>query len=348
MERYIGLDVSRQSCTCAVMGPSGKRLREEVVETSGEALLRLIKSIPGTRHLCFEEGTQSLWLYELLKPHVHDLTVLGSEKSRGQKSDSVDAWSMCDRIRLGSVKTRVYKELGEFGSLREANRGYSFLTRDLARVKNRLQSIFRGRGLSPAEEIYDPATRQQWFAQLPARQKPVADLLGQQMDALAPLKMHAKKWLEAEAKKHAIVGRIATAPGMGLIRSAQVAAIVVTPHRFRTRAQFWAYCGLGLVMRSSADWERVGDQWIRAQVSKTRGLNRNRHPLLKAAFKGAATTVIQTKHPLHQVYERMLQSGTKPNLAKLTLARRIACIVLSMWKHEEDYDPKRQLNAKTE
>jgi len=36
-----------------------------------------------------------------------------------------------------------------------------------------------------------------------------------------------------------------------------------------------------------------------------------------------------------------LQAGIKPNLAKLTLARRIAAIVLSMWKHEEVYDPAR-------
>ena len=31
----------------------------------------------------------------------------------------------------------------------------------------------------------------------------------------------------------------------------------------------------------------------------------------------------------------------KPNLAKLTLARRIAGTVLSMWKNQEVYDPDR-------
>ena len=43
-------------------------------------------------------------------------------------------------------------------------------------------------------------------------------------------------------------------------------------------------------------------------------------------------------HPLHADYRRRLQAGMEPNLAKLTLARRIAAIVLSMWKHEEVYD----------
>jgi hypothetical protein len=43
----------------------------------------------------------------------------------------------------------------------------------------------------------------------------------------------------------------------------------------------------------------------------------------------------------------MLQAGIKPNLAKLTLARKLAAIVLSMWKHKEAYDPQRQRVAVT-
>ena len=45
-----------------------------------------------------------------------------------------------------------------------------------------------------------------------------------------------------------------------------------------------------------------------------------------------------SEHPLHADYQRMLDGGTKPNLAKLTLARKVASIVLAMWKHQEVYD----------
>lgn len=78
-------------------------------------------------------------------------------------------------------------------------------------------------------------------------------------------------------------------------------------------------------------------------MQQTRGLSRRRNALLKAVFKGAATTVIRQlpDDPLHAHYLRMLDSGIKPTLAKLTLARRIAATVLSMWKNEEVYDPKR-------
>jgi len=36
-------------------------------------------------------------------------------------------------------------------------------------------------------------------------------------------------------------------------------------------------------------------------------------------------------------YRHMLEGGTKPNLAKLTLARKIAATVLRMWKDEKEY-----------
>ena len=36
-----------------------------------------------------------------------------------------------------------------------------------------------------------------------------------------------------------------------------------------------------------------------------------------------------------------LDGGTKPTLAKLSLARMIAATVLRMWKNEEEYDPGR-------
>jgi hypothetical protein len=93
-----------------------------------------------------------------------------------------------------------------------------------------------------------------------------------------------------------------TAPGFGAIRSARLVPIAVTPHRFRTKRQFWSYCGLGMVRRSSSDWFLTPDRgWIRAPIQQTRGLSRQYNHLLKDIFKGAATTVIaqQNKDPIY-------------------------------------------------
>ena len=127
---------------------------------------------------------------------------------------------------------------------------------------------------------------------------------------------------------------------MGPVRAALVIAIVVTPHRFRTKRQFWSYCGFGVVTRSSADWLPTPGGWVKAQTVRTRGLNRNHNPTLKSIFKGAAITAIHRSkqgQPLRETYERLLDSGTRPSMARLTIARKIAAAVLAMWKKEEVY-----------
>ena len=69
-----------------------------MVETNGAALVSYLRSIPGRKHLCLEEGTQSAWLYEVL-PHVEEIVVAGIRESRGQKSDVLDAFQRAEELR---------------------------------------------------------------------------------------------------------------------------------------------------------------------------------------------------------------------------------------------------------
>ena len=74
---------------------------------------------------------------------------------------------------------------------------------------------------------------------------------------------------------------------------------------------------------------------------ETRGLNRASNRPLKAVFKGASQSArsMLPPNPFRDHYDRMLLAGTKPNLAQLTLARKLAAIVLAMWKTESEYQP---------
>ena len=79
---------------------------------------------------------------------------------------------------------------------------------------------------------------------------------------------------------------------------------------------------------------------MKVPVKQTRGLNRNHNHMLKHVFKGAATTAIaQPSGPMREAYDRLLVQGVKPNLAKLTIARKIAASSLAMWKQKEVYQP---------
>jgi transposase len=345
MERYIGLDVHAASCTLAVISQSGKRLKDFPVETNGQALVEAVRRIPGEKHLVFEEGLQSAWLYETLRPHVAELVVAGITESRGQKSDQRDAYGLAEKLRAGTLSKQVFKAPREFTRLRELSRIHMTLVADVVRAQSRIKSLYRSRGvLVTGVDVYCSRRRATWQKQLPSSAQTRATRLYAHLDFLREQKKQAEADLLREAKRHPIVRILETAPGFGPIRVARLVPVVITPHRFRTKRQFWSYCGLGIVTRSSSDWVQTADGgWIKTRVPQTRGLSRQHNRILKSLFKGAATTVItqRNKDPIYARYARLLEGGTKPSLAKLSLARMIAATVLRMWKGEEAYDPGR-------
>ena len=119
MERTLGVDVHAQSCMLAVISPAGKRLKDWGIETNGQALIEAIRTVPGHKHLCIEEGTQSAWLYEILRPHVQELVVATVRRSRGQKSDRNDAYQRAEELLRGTIDRRVFKAPQTYARLRE-------------------------------------------------------------------------------------------------------------------------------------------------------------------------------------------------------------------------------------
>lgn len=349
MERYIGLDAHTSSCTVAVVGPSGRQLSSQVVETNAKALIEVVRAIPSGRHLCLEEGALAGWLYETLSPHVQELVVAGIRQSRGPKSDKRDAFGLAEMLRTGAIPTKVYKQRGLFTRLAYLAKAYRMLVLDSVRVQNRIKSLLRSRGVAVAgRTVYTAAGRGPYLDQLPATIRPSAELFYNQYDHLHDLRLAAQQELVSEAHKHTAFRYVRTCPGFADVRTALILPIIVTPYRFANKRRFWSYCGLAVVTRSSSDWVRTRTgEWLRASVPQTRGLNKNCNRILKEVFKGAATTVILQAHdePLYQHYQSLLDGGTKPNLAKLTIARQLAAITLALWREKEVYDPKKLTHA---
>lgn len=339
-EFYIGLDVHGQSTTCVALNPMGKRMKSAVVETSERALVELVCSFPGARHVCFEEGTASSWVHDVLLPHAVELVCCMPRKRQGPKSDVGDAEWLAESLRRGTVERRVFKGKGTMAELREAVRGHRVITQDVARVKNRLRAVFRGRGVMTHEDFFRTDRRDGYLLQLKPPYRELAELMFRELDGLVPLRAQVEDRLLEESSHHAAVDYLKTIPGIGPVRAAYIVGIVVTPQRFRSKRQFWAYCGLAVVTESSGDWKRVRGRWVRTGQGRTRGLNMNRNPYLKDIFKGAALSVVQLAedHPARMDYQQMILRGMRPHLARLTMARRLAATALALWKKQEVYD----------
>jgi transposase len=115
-----------------------------------------------------------------------------------------------------------------------------------------LVSFARSRGLRVSgENVYGIRQREAWQKQLACSVQTRAVRLYAHLDFLLEQKDQAETDLLREAKKHPIVRILETVSGFGPIRAAQLVPIVVTPHRFRTKRQFWSYCGLGIAGRQA-------------------------------------------------------------------------------------------------
>src|SRR5208337_5647559 len=122
---------------------------------------------------------------------------------------------------------------------------------------------------------------------------------------------------------------------------ALLVALLQTPHRFRTKRQLWAYSGFAVETHDSGEYRYVRGKPQRNRERITvRGLNDNYNKDLKNLFKGAAISASTSPGPLHNFYVARVEKGMRPTMARLTLARKIAAISLTLWKKGVKFDPK--------
>jgi transposase len=343
-EKYIGLDVHQATISVAVMDPTGKLVMECILETKASTILEFLAGLRGSLSVAFEEGTWAAWLYDLLKPHVARVVVCNPRKTallkHGNKNDRIDAGKLANLLRLDNLEPVYHGQTG-VRTLRELARSYLTIVKDLSRVMNRLKALYRGWAIPCAgRDVYYTRHRSEWLEKIPhAGTRRRAEQLYQQLDMLQHLRQQARRELLAESRKHSITAKLRQIPSLGPIRSALAVALIQTPHRFRSKRQLWKYSGLALETRISGEYVYVHGERRRSkkQIS-IRGLNKDHNHDLKGLFKAAATRASVIPGPFREFYQRSLAKGIKPTMVRLTLARKIAAITLTLWKKGENFD----------
>lgn len=341
--KYVGLDVHQATTVISVRDTSGRVIAREVVATDEASLAGFLGRMRGTVSVALEEGTQAHWLHDVLQP-VADRVVVCDRRGksrRGNKGDQVDADELSQQLRDGSLRP-VYHGGAQGASLRELARTYQTLVLDTTRVMQRIKALFRARGIkTPGTQVYRPAHRAPWLARLPeggARFR--AEMLYAELDLLQELRPKAKARMVRDAQRHDAWQVLNTLPQFGPVRVAQLLVILRTPWRFRSKRSLWAYCGLAVTTSTSSEYLIDHGRPIRrSRPPLTRGLNRNHHPVLKQIFKSAANGATARPGPLQDLSLGLLDRGVRPELARLTLARKLAAVALRTWKTGEPFDP---------
>ena len=261
----------------------------------------------------------------------------------GNKNDRIDARKLADLFRSGMVSP-VYHGGAGVCTLKELSRSYLTITKDLTRVRNRIKGLYRSWAIPCAgQKVFSPQHRSAWVEKLrKAGVRRRVEWLYPQLDDLQPLRREARQELLTESRKHPAHSLLRQVPWLGPIRIALLIALIQTLHRFRTKRQLWAYSGLALETRGTVGYRMTGGgQLLRAKRQPAlRGLDENHNHELKAVFKSTATRASTAAGPFGDFYAALLATGMRPTMARLTVARKIAAIVLTIWKKGERFDPE--------
>jgi len=138
---------------------------------------------------------------------------------------------------------------------------------------NRIKALYRSRAIACAgTNVYKSPPRETWLDKLPeVGVRARASRLYAELDHLTSLRREARQAMLVESRRHVASKILHQVPPLGTVRIAQLIAAVATPHRFRSKRQFWSYCGLAVRTRSSADHHFVSGDIRRAAKATTRG-----------------------------------------------------------------------------
>jgi len=338
---YIGLDVHCNKTELAIE-QNRKIIGNYSVPTSIRAIREVLGQFDGHKHVTFEEGTMSGWLYRNLKDHVKYATSCDPRRNKmifdnaDDKNDPIDARKLAQLLRGRFIRPVYHSEDEDRVEFKYWVGMYHSRVLSATRNINKLRAHCRLYGIKiPSAVMRRPDERVKWLGSL--KNEHLAsrlELIWMSLDSARYQVHKAKAQLLRLSRKYPIIKHWSQLPGVGIIRSVTLFAYLDTPFRFKTKSKLWKYCGLGLVRDSSGN-----DKNGQPRKGKLKlGWYCNKR--LKDVVMGAAMSAIHGKdNYFKDMYENMRQSGKFHSNARRAVARKMLTIMWGMWKSGNKLNP---------
>ena len=339
----IGLDVGDRYTHVYALGAGGEVVRERRVRTTMAALGMVLTGLPPSR-VVLEAGPRSPWLSRLMADLGHEVVVANPRQvaliARSQrKTDRLDAeWlarlGRFDPQLLAPIRHRSEQSQHDLAVVR---------ARD-ALVRTRTLLINHVRGAIKACGVALPsctagAFHSKMADHIPGGLRPALLPLVEAVGELTARIAAAGREVEALCEAHPETAALRQVTGVGPITALTFVLTVEDPSRFPKNREVGAY--LGLVPRQRESGERAPQLGI--AKSGDAGLRRL---LVQAAHYILGPFGPDTD--LRRWGERYAGTGARnaKKRAVVAVARRLAVLLLALWKTGEVYEPLRNAMAR--
>lgn len=321
MKHYIALDWAQRNMAISRMTDGSSEIKTVDVKADIKEFRLYLKQLKGEKVLTFEETTTSQWLFTELKEYVDEIVVCDPYRnkllSEGAKTDKNDAEKLVRLLKADLLKP-VFHSFDEFISIRKLVSGYQDVVVANVRLKNQRAALLRGVGKAKKEKESGSAVGDFVLARL-----------DKSIELLETQRSEYKEEFTKLHKKHSLLKLLRTIPGIGPVGAVKIAAIVVSPDRFKEVPNFWSYCGLVELQKISGGtvYGKKAPRYCR---------------ILKHVFMAAAMSAIKKENgPLGAYYQYLRSMGKPEAHARKSVARKIAAITLAVMKSKNAFDPGR-------
>jgi transposase len=338
----IGLDLGDKKHAICVLNQEGEIIDERMITNHRESLRRLSLKYPGSRIAC-EVGSHSPWIKRFLTGLDHEVFVANARKLRAiytndRKSDKNDARMLAKIARIDPLM------------LHPVEHGSEEAQRDLLQVKlrdnlvrQRVDIISSVRFTLKSLGVALPSPNSACFAKRCRTLLGEGDaaLLAMIEPSLQVLDMMTQKIRELDRAiealcetKYPVTKRLRQIVGIGPVTALSFVLTIEDPEMFDQARDVGAY--LGLVPKR----DQSGGLDKQLRISKAGDA------YLRSLLVGCAQYILgpfgpDTDLKRHGLMLAERGGGRNKRKAVVAIARKLAVLMLALWKHETDYIPLR-------
>jgi transposase len=334
----IGLDIGdKHSMTC-VLDASGEKIEQSSIKTTK----RGIEKYFSTREPCvvaLEAGSHSRWIAVLVESFGHAVIIANPRELRliyesNDKDDSNDAERLA---RLARVDPKLLKALTHRSEDSQAVLAVVLARDALTRARSRLVSHVRGTVKSTGERLPTKATTafHKLKDEVPDSRRSALDPVMDTIEMISLQIQVLEEIIESDCIMKLPAATILQQPhGVGTITALAFVASIEDPHRFKKNRNIAGYLGLRPRRAKSSQSD--------PQLRITKAGN----PYLRRLLVACAQRILGpfgAESDLRIWGLKLCERGGKnaKKRAVVAVARKLAVLLISLWKSEAIYEPLR-------
>jgi transposase len=329
---YGAIDLHMRYSQIRIIDETGTVRREQRILTERDRLVQAFDGL-GPLRILLETGTESEWVAQALEAAGHEVIVadpnfapMYGDTTRRIKTDRRDVAALAEANRRGWYR-RAHRASAPQRETAQILRARRFLVQARSGAVSLVRSLLRqsGRrlGTGSSETVPARVARLAIGGELAATVAPLC----RQIAALTSEIQALDARLQTRTASDAIVARLRTVPGIGLIVATTFRAFVDRHERFAHAGQVSA--AIGVVPREASSAERRH----RGHITKA-GPGELRSLLVQAAW-------VCWRHPgsaTLRAWAEGIAARRGKRIAVVALARRLSRILFAIWRDGSCFD----------